>query len=124
MHIVPRMAWTIPFNLLGIQVSGDLGPFTIYTDQFGRKVPFPRSPPDKPPSTLQTAIRTRFKTAQLNWMNEPKYLKARWEELVNQSNISMTGQNLYISISLTHDYSSLNTLTRQTGITVTPPTPV
>jgi len=111
-------------NVMGLIVSGDVGDYTIYTDRFGKKVAFPKSPPKEPPTDLQVAIRDRFKTAQAAYMACTPQEKANWELLVQKASLCLTGQNLYISVAMTRRYGVLDTIMSQTGITVTPPNPV
>lgn len=113
------MAWSIPWDLIGLQVSGDVGGFSIYTDRFGKKVVYPKAPPEKPPSAEQTHLRSRFATAQADWMSQTAEVKADLEEMCRKANVPMTGQNLWISVALKNDASAMLTLQRQTGI-VTP----
>lgn len=111
-------------SIFGLIVSGDVGDYTIYTDRFGKKVTFPKSPPKEPPTQLQVDLRARFKAAQQNYMALSDGDKADWETLVQRASLCMTGQNLYISVSMTRTYGTLDTLIRQTGISVAPPPPV
>ena len=115
------MAYTIPLSVLGVNVSGDLGPLTIYTDRFGKKVGYPRSPPKEPPSDLQVFYRNRFRTAQQSYMLLTPSQKLAWETLIQRTSICMTGQNLYIHIALKAAFDLLTTLQRQTGISVIAP---
>lgn len=118
------MAFTFPIHALGFTVSGDVGPFTVYTDRFGKKVFYPRSPPKSPATDLQLAVRTRFMSAQDQYMQLSPADKQLWERLVQRSNLCMTGQNLLIHVAMMHTFAMLNTLIQQTGITVDPPDPV
>jgi len=110
--------------VFGLIVSGDVGGLTIYTDRFGKKVTFPKSPPKEPPTPIQVALRTRFKTAQANYMALSDVAKADWELLVQRTHLCMTGQNLFISVSMRRTFDILDTLMRQSGVSVTPPPPV
>ncbi len=112
------MAWTVPWELFGTWVSGDIDGLTIYTDRFGRKVAFPKAPPDKPPSPEQVALRARFKTAQENWKALTDIEKKNLEDAMRKANAVMTGQNLFISVSLTNDQEAYATVQRQTGISL------
>jgi len=112
------MAWSIPYNLLGIQVSGDLGDMTIYTDRFGRKVWFPKSPPKKPPSQLQIDQRESFKSAQKSWSDLNDSEKRSLEDACRRVSLPLTGQNLWISTKLTGDSTSYTTIERQSGVTL------
>lgn len=116
------MAWTVPWNLIGLQVSGDWNEITIYTDKNGKKVAFPKAPPEKPPSPKQVHQRQRFKDAQAVWTAYTDEQKHAYENLCRVANVPMTGQNLVIHTALTNDATAIETLQRQTGITV--PIPV
>lgn len=110
------MAHTIPWQLIGARVSGDLDGYTIYTDKHGRKIVYPISPPDKPPSQAQIARRTRFTAAQRAWSSLTATEKEALEVCCRISNAPITGQNLYIRVALTGNTDLLATLARQTGI--------
>ena len=114
-----RIAALIPF--IGIQVKGDLGPFTIYTNHRGRVVFYKRAPPTKPPTAPQIRQRTRFKLAQRLYQHESAATKAKWELLVVRSRICMTGQNLYVSLALNPQPVNLANLAAAAGLTITPP---
>lgn len=118
------MAHAVPSSVFGLIVSGDVGELTIYTDRHGRKVAYPKSPPKEPPTDLQAALRTRFKLAQANYMLISDCDKADWERLVQKTHLCMTGQNLFISVSMRRTYGILDTLMHQSGVSVTPPPPV
>jgi len=115
------MAWTIPWDLMGMQISGDFADLTIYTNRFGKKVAYPKSPPDKPPSDLQIAQRTRFKAAQSGWSGLTESVKINYENLTRRTSSPLTGQNLWIHSALTNDNQAIQTLENQTGISVPKP---
>lgn len=116
------MAFTVPFHMMGMWVSGDIGDFTVYTDRFGRKTAFPRSPPDKPPSPQQTVQRNAFAAAQSNWSSLTTDEKAALELVTNRVGLCLTGQNLWIHVLLRKADELLVTLEHQTGIQLpTPP---
>jgi hypothetical protein len=115
------MAWTIPWHLVGLIVSGDCGPLTIYTDRFGRKVPFPRSPPKEPPSPLQVTQRTKFQTAITNWKSTTAANRENWEAMSLKLSLPMTGLNAFISCSFRDDERLVETLRHQSGIALLSP---
>lgn len=115
------MAYTIPWNLLAMQISGDVGGYTIFTDRFGRKTVFPKSPPEKPPSSQQLIQRQRFKTAQTSWNALSSDQVKNLEDACRITNVPMTGQNLWIHTALTNDTEAMKTIERQSGITLTIP---
>lgn len=112
------MAYTLPLQLFGVWVSGDVDGLTIYTDRFGRKVAFPKAPPEKPPSDLQTHQRNRFRDAQVAWNALTPGQKKQLEDAAEKGSLVMTGQNLYISVALRNDSTALATLARQTDTTL------
>lgn len=99
---------------MGIWVSGDVGGLTIYTDRFGRKVPFPKSPPKEPASPRQVHQRERFRLAQAAWKSLSDDDKAQLELATNRGSVVMTGQNLFMSVALHNSQDGLDTLARQT----------
>jgi hypothetical protein len=114
---------TIPWNLLGFRVMGDLGGFTIYTDRFYRKVWYPRAPPHKPPSAAQRHFRARFKAAVAAWKSLSDSDKAALERAVHTLSLCLTGQNLFTSCALRSAFEAYETIGRQSS-EVLPPLPV
>lgn len=109
-------------NLWGLEVSGDIGPFTIFTDRFGKKVNFLKAPPKEPASTMQVQQRSRFRSAQAEYQGLSKEEKREYEDLTKRASLCMTGQNLFIHVALRNTFGLLQTLQLQWNITVTPPT--
>ena len=109
-------------SLWGMVVSGDIGDLTVYTDRFGKKVAFQKSPPKKPPTDLQIAQRERFRLAQVEYMGLTPLQKADYELLVTRASLCLTGQNLFIHVGLKGDFNVLDTIQRQHGVSVIAPT--
>ncbi len=118
------MALGIPASLLGLVVSGDIDGLTIYSDRHNRKICYPKAPPKEPPTVSQVGHRNRFRLAQAQYMELSLADRADWEDLSCRASLSLTGQNLLIHVAMQHTFSFLDTMMRQTGITVTPPNPV
>lgn len=118
------MALGIPASCIGLMVSGDVDGITIYTDRYGRKVAYPKSPPKEPPSARQVGCRNRFKMAQAQYTALSLAEKTAYEDLTKLANLALTGQNLLIHVAMRHAFGMLTTLMHQTGISVTPPNPV
>lgn len=112
------MAKTFPPHLLGLWVSGDIGPLTIYTDRHGRKVFYPRSPPKEPPTARQVLQRERFKQARSDWNALSREDKERLELASNRCNLCMTGQNIWLTAALTGNTGWYETLGRQAHLTL------
>lgn len=118
------MALGVPASILGLIVSGDCSGETIYTDRHGRKIHFPIAPPKEPPTQMQVDVRTRFKSAQQEYMALAPIDKEDWELLTKRASMCMTGQNLFISVAMKRNQGILDTIMQQTGVTVVSPTPV
>jgi len=116
------MGWGTNASLWGLEVSGDIGALSVYTDRFGKKVAYPKSPPKEPASPLQIQQRTRFRLAQAEWSQQTDEVKADLEALVDAASLCMTGQNLWVHTALRDTFAQYITLQTQTGITVPLPT--
>jgi hypothetical protein len=112
------MAWTVPWNLIAINVAGDCSGLSIYTDRYGKKIFYPFSPPKEPPSALQIIQREKFRLAQRSWASLSATEKETLELAVNRTSIPLTGQNLYMSAILRNDPESYETIQRQSGLTL------
>ena len=112
------MAYTIPWQFLGMTVSGDVGDITIYTDRFQKKVAFPKSPPKEPPSPQQVIARENFRLAQASWMTLDDQEKANLESATKKVSAPLTGQNLFMSAVLLKSNADLETFERQSGVTL------
>ncbi len=110
-----------PVNMLGYSVSGDIGGVTIYTDRWQRKVSYEKAPPQKPASPWQRNLRDKFRDAQAQYMALSADDRADWELLACRANLCMTGQNLLMHVAMKRSFGLLETLMKQTGVTVVPP---
>ncbi len=108
-------------SYLGIWLSGDIGPITMYTNKNGKKVWYAKSPPDKPASDEQAVQRTKFTCAMTNWRSLTIGQKRNWEWISLKASLPMTGHNLFVSQTLLPDPGALQTLIRETGIIVSQP---
>lgn len=115
------MPWTVPWNLVGVSVSGDVGDLTIYTNRNGKKVAFPKSPPKEPPSVAQQSQREAFRTAQASYTSLTSEEKNNLEEVTRRVSLAMTGQNLWMHAVMMGSAELLRTLTHQTGIPLPSP---
>jgi hypothetical protein len=115
------VAWTVPWNLIGLTVSGDVGDFTIYTDRYGKKVAYPRQPPEVPRTPAQATQRDAFAAAQSSWAALTPAEKASLEDACRVLSLPLTGQNLWISTVLRRDRPAYETVAQQSGITLPDP---
>lgn len=118
------MPWTVPWNLIGLEVSGDVGPLTIYRNKNRKKVAFPKDFRQEQASEARLRQRERFRQAQANWKALTDEEKQALEACAHTLSLCATGQNVYISVSLRHDQSGYTTLSRQSGIELPPFTPI
>jgi len=114
------MALSVPAQMMGLQVSGDVAGYTIYTDMKGRKVAFPIAPPKEPPSPAQIKHRDRFRRAQAAWTALTLTQKADLERATQIASLAMTGQNFYLAVALQTNSKLVETIERQTGIDLPP----
>ena len=94
------MPLSLPPELIGLRVSGDLAGNTIYTTQKGRFVEYKAAPARKPPSPLQTAQRTAFVRSIRSWRSLAEADRELYEQASLLMNLCMTGLNLWIHIQL------------------------
>lgn len=112
---------TIPPNLfqfLGILTNGDLADFTIYTSQRKRLVYFLKTWPKDPATYNQTLNRNRWRHAGIRWRALPEHVRRNWFRLAKRANATVTGYNLYMYYILNKNIRTIQTLERNTGISV------
>jgi len=112
------VAWSVPWNLLGISLAGDVGGYSTYTDRYGKKIVYPFSPPKEPPSEKQVACRAAFRNAQQSWASLTADDKASLELACHRTAVPLTGQNLWIHAVMTGDSQAYLTIQRQSGVTL------
>jgi len=111
----------IPNNLLpllGIWPGGDLGPYTIYTTRRRGVVWFPRSPPKQPPNYLQRRHRNKWRFAARAWSASTIAIRQAWSNAARLARLTISGYNLFIFYEVTKNRSIIETVERQTGITL------
>jgi hypothetical protein len=106
----------------GFYLSGDLGPYTVYTNKNRKKVVYDRAPPDKPPSLEQLAQRLRFTLVAQDWKLQSTADKATWEFVTLALSLPMTGYNLFTFAEIAlNERPYLETIFRQAHNTTIPP---
>ncbi len=101
---------------MGLNPSGDLGPFTIFRTRRLGVVWFPRSPPKRPPSFLQRRHRNRWRFAARAWSNMPAEDRQLWLLAARLARLSISGYNLWIHHQTTADAAAVRTVARITGL--------
>lgn len=115
------MAYSPPYQYLGLVVSGDLGPCTIYTSRRWKKVFFPRSPPLRPPSAAQLQWRRTLTTAMWYYANLTQEHKQKLADCTKKLSLCMTPQALWYSLSVQRTDDRRQTLMHQSGISLPNP---
>lgn len=111
---------TIPWDLIGHRVIGDIAGFTTYTDRYGRITVFSKAPPHKPPTGAQITQRAKFRDCVNAWKALTDDEKAALERTVHTLSLCLTGQNLFVSCSMKQKPDVYTTCARQAGETLPP----
>jgi hypothetical protein len=98
---------------IGTWLTGDLGPWTLYTTRRQRLVFFPRSPPLTPPTVRQQTQMSEFAAANNSWQLLPKSARNELNQLCKTLSLPMTGRNLWFRIRIRKDPKLLQTLRDQ-----------
>lgn len=104
--------------LMGLNPSGDLGPFTIFMTKRRGVVWFPRSPPKMPASYLQRRQRNRWRFAARSWSAKLPAEKLRWHDAARLAYLTISGYNLFVYWRTTKDAAAIQTIERITGISL------
>lgn len=102
------------FNLLGLTVSGDLGPLTFYTSKRRKLTWFAKAPPTSPPTDWQTRQRNKFRLAAEVWSRMEPSERKQWNLATARASLCMNGYNLWVHFALMKDTSTIRTIERQT----------
>ena len=108
------------FRFLGFNTQGDLGPYTFYTSKRHGLVWFPKSPPLKPPSYLQTVQRNRFRLAAELWRSLTEEERSNWMLAATRAHLWIHGYNLFVIGATKPGPTSFPTIERQSGIDLDP----
>lgn len=101
--------------LLGLNPSGDLGAFTIYTSRRKGIVWFVKAPPKCPPTYLQRRQRNAFLLAAMCWRKLPSGTRQAWQRAARLAFLKCSGYNLFVYFQLTKDRAAIRTIERQTA---------
>lgn len=103
---------------MGFNTQGDLGGWTFYTSQRGALVFFPKAPPLNPPSHKQKLRQQTFTVAAIGWQNLGEAGRQKWRDATGKANLRITAYNLYTYWSVTKNDAIIETIERQTGISL------
>lgn len=107
-------------HLLGINVQGDIGPWTCYRNIRRGTTVFLRSPPKEPPSELQSMLRLKWSRIARLWQGISQVERNKWIKVARINRLRISGYNLFLWFHCTRDFGLLKTLTRHAGIELTP----
>lgn len=108
-------------TIVGFNVQGDIGPYTVYTSRRGKFVVFDRAPPLAPASYAQLRMRNTWRLAALGWRLLPEAQKQNWERATQTLDLTLTGYNLWIFWRSKRDRPSIQTIERQARVTLLTP---
>lgn len=104
--------------LMGLNPAGDIGPFTVFRTRRLGVVWFPRAPPKMAPSYLQRRNRNKWSFAARVWSGSTPADREAWMTAARLAQLSITGYNLFIFYEVTKDRSVIETIERNTGISL------
>lgn len=107
-------------TIVGLTPSGDLGPLTGYTSKRGKPVWFQKAPPKSPPTGWQRQQRNKFRVIAILWQTLQPQQRLDWEAAALKANLNVTGYNLFVWYQHTLEDATINTVERQSGITLLP----
>lgn len=109
----------VPLNdlqLLGFDLTGDIGGLTAYTTNRGRAVLYPRASPLNPPTDAQQLQRDRLTEAANEYAQLDPATKENWQQAARRASLRITGYNLWCYWWLTRDTPIIATVSKQSGI--------
>ncbi len=107
-------------TFIGLNPTGDLGPFTIYTSRRAGSVWFIKAPPLSPPTIHQIHQRNRFRLAALAWKALPKETRHDWHNACRRAGLYLNGYNLWIYWILRRNRTAIATIERLSHVTLLP----
>lgn len=105
------------FSILGLNIQGDLGPYTCYTTKRRDRVVFLKAPPHTLPSHYQAHLRNKFRRIAVDWAKLSDADKATWELATKLAKTSCTGYDLFTYAQFPNRDKVVDTVFRQAGLT-------
>jgi len=109
------------FTFLGLEISGDLGDFTMWRTRRGKIVCYPRTVPGEPPSPAQVAHRQHFRESVNRWKLLTPQQKSDYESAALLCSLPMTGHDLWIRWTFAGTQSEARTIEHLSGIVLVYP---
>lgn len=107
---------TILIPWLGLNVQGDLGPWTFYQSSRGPRIWFVKAPPLMPPTPAQISVMNQFRLAAYNWRALEPQRRADWLSSAKRAKLRITGYNLFVYWQLKGDDATIRTVERLSGL--------
>lgn len=107
--------------ILGLQVQGDLGPMTCYTQYKKHKrsvVIFPKIWLSDPTTIKQANHRNRVRAAAIAWHGLTPSARANWIAAAKRLSLRTNGYALWTYWHMTRNDRMIETIQRQTGLTL------
>ena len=102
-------------------IQGDMGPLTFSTATNGNLIAFLKAPPRCPPTPNQEMTRERFRRVAESWATLTPTERIQWETLSVRACLRVTGYDLFTYYHMKRGLSIVQTVERQTNLTVTKP---
>lgn len=102
--------------MMGLNHTGDWGPYTFYTKPNRTMVFYLRAPPKVPPSYKQLNAHWAWTLAANNWTAAGADVQAQWNLAAQRARLSISGINLWMYYQLTGDRAAIQTIQRQSHV--------
>jgi len=106
--------------LLGLKIQGDLGAITCYTSKRNQVVWYVKAPPQEPPSEEQIIQRNKFRAIAIAWWALTSSQREIWKATQDAGHLRITGYNLFSYWTLSGDDAAIQTVARQSGLSLPP----
>jgi len=103
-------------KFLALDLNGDVGGLTTYTNRRHKIIAFPQAPPKVPPTPNQIIQRARLTAIAAAWRKLTPPQRAMWRVAANRANLAITAYNLYTCCKMRREWSYAQTIENQTGI--------
>lgn len=107
--------------MIGLTVQGDLADWTFYTNYRGKIVFYPAAPALQPASPNQATNRNRMRGAAFAWQGLTKQQQLDWQRAAKKARLLIQGYHLFTWWFFKQDRGPIDTIERQTGITLFTP---
>ena len=106
-------------NIMGLRVTGDIGPITTYTSRRRKIVVFDKAPPLMPPTARQLIMRGRWRAAAQAWGAMLQVDRDQWIKVAAAASLSIPGYQFWIfAQTKPNSRGIVQTVENQTGQTL------